>query len=195
MTDRIERQLQFIVEIDRLKRVLRRTLVADSSRQENSAEHSWHLAVMAGLLHEHAPEGVDLARSVRMVLVHDLVEIDEGDTFAYDDAALVGKADRERLCAERVFGMLPADQSAELRALWDEFEEGRTAEARYANALDRLQPLLQNLETEGGTWRLYGVRVPQVRARMAPVLDALPALWPIVERGIERGIREGWLRE
>ena len=195
MMDRIERQLAFIVEIDRLKRVLRRTLVTDASRRENSAEHSWHLAIMAGVLAEYAPEGVDLARVVRMVLVHDLVEIDEGDTFAYDVDALVGKPDREKLCADRVFALLPPEQGAEIRALWDEFEDGATPDARYANALDRLQPLLQNLETEGGTWRLYGVRSDQVRVRMAPILDATPELWPVVERGIERGIGEGWLKE
>ena len=195
MTDRIERQLSFILEIDKLKRVLRRTLVADGSRQENSAEHSWHLALMAVLLAEHAPEGADVERVVRMVLVHDLVEIDQGDTFCYDADAMVGKEERERLCAERVFGLLPPEQGAELRALWDEFEEGRTPEARFANALDRLQPLLQNLETEGGTWRLYGVRLDQVRARMAPILEGAPALWPVVERGVERARAEGWIAD
>ena len=193
MTDRIEKQLAFVVEIDRLKRVLRRTLVADGSRQENSAEHSWHLALMAVLLAEHAPEGTDVERVVRMVLVHDLVEIDEGDTFCYDAEAMVGKEERERLCAERVFGLLPPEQGAELRALWDEFEEGTTSDARYANSLDRLQPLLQNLETEGGTWRLYGVRADQVRARMAPILEGTPALWRVVERGVERARAEGWI--
>src|SRR5688572_2813256 len=118
MTDRLERQVAFIVEIDKLKRVLRQTLLTDESRRENSAEHSWHLALMAGLLAEYAPAGIDIARVVRMVLVHDLVEIDAGDAFCYDPVAVTGKAEREEACADRLFGILPADQGVELRELW-----------------------------------------------------------------------------
>ena len=184
-TDRLAGQLAFIVEIDKLKGVLRQTLVADGSRRENSAEHSWHLALMAGLLAEYAPEGVDIGRVVRMVLVHDLVEIDAGDAFCYDPVAVMGKVEREEACAYRLFGMLPADQGAELRALWDDFEARRTPESRFANALDRLQPLLQNLSTRGGTWRLHGVRRDQVLERMEPIRDATPELWPLVEWALE----------
>jgi putative hydrolase of HD superfamily len=192
--DRLGRQLRFIVEIDRLKRVLRQTLIADASRRENSAEHSWHLALMAGVLEEWAPEGVDLPRTVRMLLVHDLVEIDAGDTFCYDAGANLDKAERERLAAERVFGLLPADQAVELRTLWEEFEAVQTRESRFANALDRLQPLLQNLYTEGGTWRMHGVERERVRARMEPIRDAMPEVWPFVEWALQRSAEEGWVR-
>lgn len=192
--ERLERQLAFMVEIDRLKRILRQTLIGDGSRRENSAEHSWHLAVAALLLAEHAPAGVDLARTVRMALVHDLVEIDAGDTFCYDPNANLDKEERERLCADRIFGILPSDQGAELRELWEEFERGETPEARYANALDRLQPLLQNLHTDGGTWRMHGVRREQVLQRMQPIHDAIPALWPMVERALQRAAERGWVK-
>ena len=194
MTERLERQVAFIVEIDKLKRVLRQTLLTDESRRENSAEHSWHLALMAGVLAEYAPEGVDIARVVRMVLVHDLVEIDAGDAFCYDPVAVTGKAEREQACADRLFGMLPADQGAELRELWDEFEERSTPEGRYANALDRLQPLLHNLNTRGGTWRMHGVAREQVARRMEPIRDAAPELWPLVESILERATAEGWVK-
>jgi putative hydrolases of HD superfamily len=193
LEDRLERQLAFIVEIDKLKRVLRQTLLADESRQENSAEHSWHLALMAGLLAEYAPAGTDVARVVRMVLVHDLVEIDAGDAFCYDPVAVMGKVEREEACADRLFGMLPPEQGAELRELWDDFEAGTTPEARFANSLDRLQPLLQNLNTRGGTWRMHGVRREQVVKRMEPIRDAMPQLWPLVESALERATAEGWV--
>ena len=191
--DRLGRQLRFIAEVDALKRVLRQTLVGDASRRENSAEHSWHLALMASLLAEWAPEGVDVARAMRIALVHDLVEIDAGDAFCYDADANVGKEERERRAAERVFGLLPADQGEELRGLWEEFEAGRTPEARYANALDRLQPLLQNLYTDGGTWRMHGVERERVRARMEPIRGAMPEVWPFVEWMLEHSAAKGWV--
>ena len=192
--ERLERQLAFIVEIDKLKTVLRQTLLTDESRRENSAEHSWHLALMAGLLAEYAPAGADVARVVRMVLVHDLVEIDAGDAFCYDPVAVMGKVEREQACADRLFGMLPPDQGAELRALWDEFEAGSTPDGRFANALDRLQPLLQNLHTRGGTWRLNGVARDQVLKRMEPIRETLPELWPFVEAILQRAVSEGWVK-
>lgn len=185
MSDRLTRQLRFIVEIDRLKGVLRQTLIGDATRRENSAEHSWHLAVMAVALAEYAPEGVDVARAVRMVLAHDVVEIDAGDAFCYDAAANLGKDERECQAAERIFGLLPADQAAELHALWREFEEGRTNEARFAVALDRLQPLLQNRHARGGTWRRHGITRAQAEARMQPIRVAMPALWSEVERTLD----------
>jgi putative hydrolase of HD superfamily len=183
--DRFERQLRFIVEIDRLKSVLRRTLVTDGSRRENSAEHSWHIALMAPLLAEHACEPVDVWRVVRMLLVHDVVEIDAGDTFAYDAHGNADRAERERRAADRLFGMLPDDQARELRAAWEEFEAAETADARYAHALDRLQPLLQNLHTHGGTWRTHGITREQVLARMQPIERACPGLWNFVVRSID----------
>ena len=185
-TDRLRRQLALIIEADRLKLVLRRTLISDASRHENSAEHSWQLALAAMTLAEHAGDGVDIARVIRMVIVHDLVEIDAGDTFAYDAGASLGRVEREMRAADRLFGLLPSEQGAEIRALWDEFEEGRTATARFAIALDRLLPLLLNDCTEGGSWRVHGVTRSQVVRRMAPIEEALPALWPLVLEIVER---------
>src|SRR6056297_294642 len=156
---RLEQQVAFILEIDRLKTIYRRTYLTDTSRFENSAEHSWHIAVMAMLLAEHANTlEVDQLRVIKMLLIHDLVEIDAGDTFAYDTAAHADKAAREQAAADRLFGLLPADQAAEFRALWDEFESRQTPEAKFAGALDRLQPLLHNLYTHGRSWREHGVR-------------------------------------
>lgn len=193
---RLDRQLVFILEIDRLKTVLRRTVLLDRSRRENSAEHSWHIALMAVLLEEHAAErGLELLRVVKMLLVHDLVEIDAGDTFVYDVAAQAGKLERERRAAERLFGLLPADQGTELRALWDEFEARTTPEARYAAALDRLQPLLHNLETEGHTWRQHGVHRDQVVERNRHLLDeGAPELWRRVLARLDEAVELGHLK-
>ncbi|WP_374688344.1 HD domain-containing protein [Promineifilum sp.] len=162
--DRLRQQVGFLIEIDRLKHVLRRSRLADGSRQENSAEHSWHLAVAALLLAEHADRPVDLARVVKMALIHDIVEIDAGDTFFYDAIGALDKADREARAADRLFGLLPPDQTTELRALWDEFEARRTPEACFAYALDRFLPLLHNYLTGGQPWRQHGVRGEQVMA-------------------------------
>jgi putative hydrolases of HD superfamily len=192
---RLEQQIAFVVELDKLKHTLRQTLVIDASRQENSAEHSWHISVMAILLAEHAPPGTDVLRTLKMLLLHDVVEIDAGDTFCYDVAANLDKSARERLAAERLFGLLPADQAVELRILWDEFEEETSADARYAVALDRLQPLLQNFHSGGGSWQRYGIRRAQVEARMQPIRTALPDVWRLVESLIERGCAAGWIRD
>jgi putative hydrolase of HD superfamily len=191
--ERIERQLRFIAEIDKLKCIMRRTPLTDASRRENSAEHSWHMAIMAVLLREYAEDGVDVDRVMRLILVHDLVEIDAGDTFAYDVAANEGKAEREERAAKRLFNLLPADQAAEVRALWDEFEDGASREARYAVALDRLQPFIQNAHAGGGTWREHGVTRPQVLARMRPIETDLPAFWPFVVRTLKDAVERGWL--
>ncbi|MDP9349480.1 MAG: HD domain-containing protein [Gemmatimonadota bacterium] len=193
--DRLARQLAFVVELDRLKQTLRQTTVMDASRQENSAEHSWHLGMMALLLAEYAAAPVDPLRVVKMVLVHDVIEIDAGDTFCYDAQANLDKEERERRAAARLFGLLPADQGEELRALWEEFEEAATPEARFAVALDRLQPLLQNLHTEGGTWRKHGITREQVLRRMRPIRDAMPGLWPVVEGMIAQACAQGWVVE
>ena len=192
---RLAQQLRFVVEIDRLKTVLRQTLLTDASRQENSAEHSWHLALMAALLAEHAGAPVNVARTMTMVLVHDLVEIDAGDAFCYDAAANACREERERCAAERVFGLLPAGQAAELRALWDEFEAGETADARFAVALDRFQPLLQNIHSGGGSWRAHGIARGQVLRRMDPIRVGAPGLWPQVLAVVEQAVAAGHLRE
>jgi putative hydrolase of HD superfamily len=184
--DRLRDQIAFLVEADRLKSVVRRTPLTDLSRLENSAEHSWHLALAAIALEEHAPADVDLRRTLELVVVHDLVEIDAGDTFAYDPSAQETKAEREQAAAVRIFGLLPSDQAARLRDLWEEFEQQETREARFANALDRFQALLQNMEAGGGSWRTHRVTRTQVLHRMAPVQAALPAVWPFVLDVIER---------
>ena len=191
MSDRVFQQLSFILEIDKLKTILRQTLLTDSSRRENSAEHSWHLAIMSVLLAEYATEPVDMLRVIKMLLVHDLIEIDAGDTFAYDVAGNVGRAEREEHGAERIFGLLPEEQGRELRALWEEFDAFKTPESKYANALDRLQPLLHNARTEGGTWRIHSVARDQVYRRMEPIRSALPELWPMVTRIIEDACARG----
>ena len=188
---RLRRQLALIVEADRLKLVLRRTLVSGGTRHENSAEHSWHLALAAMTLAEHAAADVDIGRAIRMVVVHDLVEIDAGDTFAYDSTANVGRVEREKLAAGRLFGLLPDDQGPELRSLWDEFEEGRTATSCFAIALDRLLPLLLNDLVDGGSWRTHGVTRSQVLRRMQPIEAGIPALWPLVVEIVERNCALG----
>ncbi len=190
---RLDRQLRFLLEIDRLKGILRQTRVLDGARQENSAEHSWHLALCAALLAEHAPAGADVARVTRMVLVHDVVEIDAGDAFCYDPAANVGKEERERMAAERIFGLLPDDQAAELHALWEEFEAGETPDARFAVALDRLQPLLLNFAHQGGSWRANAVTHDRVLVRMAPIQDGAPQVWPFVVRLLDEAVARGYL--
>jgi len=174
----LARQLAFLVEADRLKGVLRQTAIASGARRENSAEHSWHLALMASVLASYAAEPADLLKVLRMLLIHDVIEIDAGDTFAFDAAANATKQAREERAADRIFGMLPPGQDAEFRALWDEFEAGATPESRFANALDRLQPLLLNAANGGGSWRTHGIRRSQVLQRMDPIRTALPELWP-----------------
>lgn len=191
--DRLAAQLRFLVELDRLKAVLRRTRLVDGSRHENSAEHSWHMALCAAVLAEHAPAGMELGRALLMVLVHDAVEVDAGDTFCYDPQANVGKEERERRAAERLFGLLPDDQAPALRALWDEFEAGESAEARFAVAMDRLQPLLLNFHGGGGSWAEHGVRREQVLLRMEPIRTGAPGLWPQVEALIEGAVDAGWI--
>lgn len=192
MMDRLGHQVEFILELDRLKNILRQTTLADGSRFENSAEHSWHIALMANLLSEHGPVDLDVARTTRMLLVHDVVEIDAGDTFCYDAAASVGKFEREELAAERIFGLLPDNLAAECLDLWHEFEARSTPEARFANAIDRFQPLLLNIATEGGSWRRHGVRRNQVEKRLAPIGDGSPKLWEYTQKLLDEADQKGW---
>jgi putative hydrolase of HD superfamily len=186
--------MEFLAEADRLKAVLRQTTLIDGSRRENSAEHSWQVALAAAVLAEHAAPGTDVTHAVRMALVHDLVEIDADDTFAYDAAANLGREERERRAAERIFGLLPAEQAAQVRALWDEFEAGDTPAARFAVALDRLLPLLVNFRCGGGTWKAHGITEAQVRRRMEPIRAGAPGVWPWVERMIEEAVALGYVR-
>jgi putative hydrolase of HD superfamily len=192
-SNRLALQLRFVHEVDRLKGILRRTLVTDGSRNENSAEHSWHLALMVLVLAEHGPAELDLLRVVRMALIHDVVEIDAGDTFAYDPKGQAHQAEREQRAAERLFGLLPTDQAQELRAAWDEFEARTTPEARFAHAVDRLQPLLLNLANEGHSWMEHGVRRHQVEDRMAVIGEASEALAEEVQRLLDFAVEQGWL--
>jgi putative hydrolase of HD superfamily len=193
---RLERQLDFIVEIDKLKSILRRTWLTDQSRRENDAEHSWHLAVMAILLLEHAkPSNVDLLHVLKMVLIHDLVEIDAGDTFAYDDVAALDKLDRESAAADRIFSLLPPDQATALRVLWEEFEARETPEAKFAAALDRFQPMLHNYLTQGRAWLEHGISSDQVRNRNRHMAEGAPALWKYAEEFVADSVAKGYLSE
>jgi putative hydrolases of HD superfamily len=189
----LARRLRFALEADRLKTVLRRTRLVDGSRLENSAEHSWHAALLAVLLREAAPPGVDHDRVVRMLLVHDLVEVDAGDTFCYDADANLGREERERAAAARLFGILPAEQARELAALWEEFEAAESTDARFAAALDRFQPLLLNFHGGGGSWLEHAITRAQVLRRMDPIREGAPALWPVVLDVVERCCQAGWI--
>jgi putative hydrolase of HD superfamily len=194
VSERLERQLRFIVEIDKLKSVFRQTLLMHGKRYENDAEHSWHIAVMALLLSEYASgQKLDIARVMKMALVHDLVEIDAGDTFCYDEKGAQTKLAREQSAADRIFGILPADQASEIRALWDEFEARQTPEARFAAALDRLQPLLHNYNTQGASWQKHGVTSDKVLARNKHIEEGAPVLWEYAENLIRDAVEKGYL--
>lgn len=189
--DRLRDQIRFLVEIDKVKQITRQTVLIDGSRRENDAEHSWHLAVMAMLLAEYADEPVDVAQVIRMVLIHDLVEIDAGDTFCYDEAGNRDKREREIKAAERIFALLPADQAREVRDLWDEFEARETPEARFAASIDRLQPILHNVRTGGHAWREHGVGPDRVLSRNAIIADSSSILWDYTRGLIDQAIDAG----
>jgi 5'-deoxynucleotidase YfbR-like HD superfamily hydrolase len=191
LTDRV----RFAVELDRLKQVLRRTVVTDGTRRENSAEHSWHLGVMAFVFADAADAPVDPLRVAKLLLVHDIVEIDAGDTFVYDTDGQATKAEREHDAAERIFGLLPKGQGDELRACWLEFEDGEGAEARFARALDRLQPLLLKYASEGRAWREHGITAEQVRDVNAMIGNGSAVLWELAQRIIDSAVTKGWLPE
>lgn len=191
--ERLAAQVAFVLEVDRLKSVLRRGRLADGSRYENSAEHSWTLAVMALVLAEHAGEPVDVGAVVRMVVIHDIVEVDAGDTYVYDDAGRADKEAREQQAADRIFALLPPRQAAEVRALWDEFEVGSSPEARFARALDRFAGFLLNHASEGRTWRENGVTADRVYARNEEIGAGSPQLWEEVQRRLADALDRGWI--
>ena len=191
---RLEQQMQFILEVDRLKQIVRQTYLSGADRKENDAEHSWHLAMMACLLGEYANEKVDVLHVIKMVLIHDLVEIDAGDTYAYDQAGNETKRAREVLAADRIFGMLPKDQGAELRNLWEEFEAGKTPEAKFALALNKVQPILLNACPNGSAWAEHGVRLEQIQKRNARTPEGSKQLWEFCEALIERNVEKGRIR-
>ena len=191
--ERLARQIAFLVECDALKEIFRQTLNSRSRRQENDAEHSWALCLFAITLAEHSNAPVDVLRVLKMLLIHDVVEIDAGDTFAYDSARLVDQHEREARAADRLFALLPPDQAAEFRGLWDEFEAKETAEARVATAVDRVQPMLLNCLTEGAAWRRHGVTHAQVMARNAHVAHGSRTLWSFIFERVAQAVRDGYL--
>ncbi|WP_240506105.1 HD domain-containing protein [Thermoactinospora rubra] len=193
--DRLHAQIAFAVEIDKLKRVIRRNNLMDDSRRENDAEHSWHVALLAMALAEHAPPGTDIPRVVAMLLVHDLVEIDAGDTFIYDPLAVAAQADAERAAADRIFALLPEPQGSQLRGLWEEFEDRVTPEARFAKALDRLAPILANHLNDGGTWRLHSVKAHQVLEKVEIIEQGSPSLGAYARELVRLSVMRGHLAE
>ena len=194
-TERLHQQIAFILEIDKLKSILRRTYLVNDPRHENSAEHSWHLAMMALLLAEHANAEVNLLQTLKMLLVHDVVEIDAGDTYCYDTGGNDSKAEREQAAAHRIFGLLPDDQRDEMHQLWQEFEARLTPEARFAAALDRLMPILHNYHTQGRSWREHGITQAQVLDRNKHTGEGSESLWKYIETVIADAVGKGYLAE
>ncbi|WP_229053920.1 HD family hydrolase [Aeromicrobium sp. Leaf350] len=194
LDERLRRQLTFVAEADLLKSVLRASPLAAADRRENDAEHSWHLALMVLLLAEHADEPIDVGHAMTLVVIHDLVEIYAGDSPVFDATAVVDQVEREEAAADRLFTLLPDDQATRVRALWDEFEAGRTPEARFCKAMDRLQPMLLNWLNHGGTWQMPGATETTVRAREAGVVAGSTTLGDAVGRLVEQGIVRGWIR-
>jgi putative hydrolases of HD superfamily len=190
----LAQQLRFLIEADRLKTVLRASRIADGSRRENSAEHSWHIALFAMVLQRWALAPVDLSRVLQMLVLHDLVEIDCGDTPLFDVAGAAAQAESEKAAADRIFGILPADQGIDLRVLWQEFEDAKTADAKFAKALDRLQPILLNHVVGGGTWIDYDVDETRERALTQRIADGAPALWQAAECVFADAVAKGWLK-
>ena len=189
----LEKQISFIRELDRLKSILRRTLLMDGSRNENDAEHSWHLALMAIVLCDYAAKGINMLRLLKMVLIHDIVEIDAGDTFCYDTEGERHRLKKEKRAAERIFGLLPPEQGRELHKLWREFELRQTAEAKFAAALDRLHPLLHNFYTEGHAWLKYGVTSSQVLERNKRIEDGAPLLWTYARQLVKDAVKKKYM--
>lgn len=189
--ERLRQQLEFIVEVDKVKNIMRQTYLSDAGRKENDAEHSWHLALMAVLLKEYSNEEVDLSKVVPMVLIHDLVEIDAGDTYAYDEVGAATKAERETKAADRIFGLLPEDQKKWFRELWEEFEEYQTPEARFAHVLDNCQPLLLNDASGGRSWAEHGVKKSQIYKRNQYTGEGSREIWEYMKELIDKHIGLG----
>lgn len=193
--ERFEKQLAFILEADKEKNILRQTHLSGHGRQENDAEHAWHMAMMIYLLQEYANEPIDPAKTMMMALIHDIVEIDAGDTYAYDEKAMASQAERERLAAERIFGLLPDDQKEELWGLFEEFEAGETAEARFARTMDNLQPLMLNHSNDGGDWKAHQVTKTQVMKRHARNQLGSEVIGRYTKDLIEENVRKGNIRD
>ena len=193
--ERLEQQIRFIIEVDKVKNIFRQTYLADGQRKENDAEHSWHLALSAVLLKEHMKEDVDLMKVMIMVLIHDLVEIDAGDTYAYDAAGAVTKREREVKAADRIFGILPEDQGTYFRSLWDEFEEYESADAKFAHLLDNFQPLLLNDASGGKSWKEHGVHRSQPMKRNERIPETSEIVWDRMQQIFDKHVECGNLIE
>ena len=195
MDERLRKQLAFALEIDKEKNIFRQTHLSDHGRRENDAEHAWHMAILAYLLREYANEEVDISKVMLMCLIHDIVEIDAGDTYAYDAEGLKTQKEREDKAKERIFSLLPDDQKAELIALFDEFEDNKTAEAKFAHAMDNLQPLMLNNSNGGADWREHGVTKDQVYGRQSKTREGSEKLFELTDRIIRQHIERGNLKE
>ena len=189
--ERLQKQMEFIIEVDKLKDIIRQTNLTNGERKENDAEHSWHLALMAVFLSEYSKEPVDVLQVIKMVLIHDLVEIDAGDTYLYDEAGNGTKAAREQKAADRIFNILPEDQAEELFELWREFEERTTPESKFANTLDRIQPVLLNDATEGRAWREHDVSIDQIMSKNEYTSQGSDVLWDYIQEVFENNIKKG----
>ncbi|MCI8767432.1 HD domain-containing protein [Schaedlerella sp.] len=193
--ERLEKQIRFIVEIDKVKNIFRQTYLADAGRKENDAEHSWHIALMAYLLQEYAEKPVDVSKVMLMVLIHDLVEIDAGDTYAYDDAGAETKRAREEAAADRIFGLLPEDQGKYFRELWEEFEAYESPEGKYAHLLDNFQPLLLNDASGGLSWQEHQVRKSQIYKRNEKIEETSETIWNCMKEIVQKHIECGHVEE
>lgn len=194
ITDRLKKQLDFMIELDKMKNLYRQTYVLHENRKENDAEHSWHIAVMAFLLEEYANSEIDTFRVIKMLLIHDVVEIDAGDTYCYDEDGYKTKADREEKSAQRIFGLLPEDQKKEFYALWREFEDGLTNEAKFAGVLDKIQPLLLNYSKGGISWQEHDIYSKQVSERNRNTSEISTDLAEVINSVIEDAVNKGWLK-
>ncbi|MCG8528428.1 MAG: HD domain-containing protein [Opitutales bacterium] len=192
--ERLERQVQFLIELDKLKSIYRQSYLSHEQRRENSGEHSWHVSIVALVLLEYADEKVDVLKVLKMLLIHDIVEIDAGDTYIYDPVGNEGKAEREIEAANRLFGMLPEEQAIEFRALWDEFEGKETAEAKFAGSCDRIIPLLHNYYAQGHSWKEHGIAKEQVYQINSVIEDGSASLWKFAKELIEESIKKGYLQ-
>lgn len=194
MDDRLKKQIGFILELDKMKNLYRQTYVLHEDRKENDAEHSWHLAILAFILAEHSNKPVDVAKVMKMVLIHDIVEIDAGDTYCYDSEGYKTKADREEKAAQRIFGLLPEDQKDEMYRLWREFEDSETDDARFAAVLDRVQPLLLNYTKGGISWKEHGIFKEQVLGRNEAYFDVSDNITELITNIIDDAQKNGWLK-
>ena len=194
MDERLQKQLNFILEIDKEKNIFRQTHLSGHGRRENDAEHAWHMAVMTYLLQEYSNEPVDITRVMLMCLIHDVVEIDAGDTYAYDAEGLKTQKAREEAAKERIYSLLPEDQKKELAAIFDEFEESKTPESKFAHAMDNLQPLMLNNSNDGGDWREHGVSAKQVYGRQDRTKEGSEKLYEITEQIIKKHVEKGNLK-